>query len=201
MAKSAAYRVGQRRGPTAAQALVVNQLARSRARFEAVVLDVHAQRHRRRWLPGAWSLNDLLEHLVLVEGPLEHFLSGRWLACVKAGQLPACRHPADTVVTYSGLHLTPSAIDYAPSGLVDFPALWEQSCEIRQRLLSSLRKSYGVAWSSALITRPGFGGVRATLHQWLLWTAEYETKHALALEAQQDCAGRQQTAGAGEIRH
>jgi hypothetical protein len=147
---------------------------------------------------NGWSVAETLEHLLLVEAPLERFLSGTWVAQATRGALEPERErsllgPSLQIVGTVAPDRTSPA--FVPTGVVANDAALTLLTETRTRLLRTLVKVDGLAWGDALLTLPGFSGTRLNLYQWLVWVSRHEMRHATHIEHLARHVDRQSTSG------
>lgn len=129
-----------------------------------------------------WSVAEIAEHLLLIEGPLERFLSSTWIAEAIAGVL-AQERDTSPVVTMVEPELRTIAPDrhartFEPSGTTSLGWVIGELQATRTRLLRTLVRADGLAWGDAYLTMPGFGRTRVSVYAWLVWVGRHEACHA-----------------------
>lgn len=137
---------------------------------------------RARPAPIGWSVAEIAEHLLLIEGPLERFLSSTWIAAATTGALAQERDtsPVVTVVEPELRTIAPDqrARAFEPSGTTSLGLVIGELQATRTRLLRTLVRADGLAWGDAHLTMPGFGRTRMSVYAWLVWVGRHEARHA-----------------------
>jgi hypothetical protein len=133
--------------------------------------------------PGAdrWSVNEILEHLALVERRFEATV-GEAIARARAAGLDRerdARVPLDAdlrrvVRDRSGRRKAPDAV--IPSGTSDEAAAWAALEEARQSFRETVGSADGLALNTVTAEHHRWGAL--TIYQWVEVLANHESRHA-----------------------
>jgi len=162
-------------------AAVVGHLEDTRAKLRGVVDAVPAQLRGRRPADDRWSVNDVLEHLSLVESLFTKRISDAIATAREAGlgpELAAERVPLAEnigVVVEDRVTRRTAPEPARPTGALDSAAAWQAVEQSRRRLVDTLLANDGLALSEVFTTHPAFGAM--TIYQTIEFIAHHEARH------------------------
>jgi hypothetical protein len=156
-------------------------LDRSRTELQAAVATVAPGAGAKRPEPHRWSVNEILEHLALVERRFEATV-GEAIAKAQSAGLGAERNPrlplADGLRTVirdrSGRRKAPDAV--VPTGTVDDAAAWAAVEQARHSFRRRIESADGLALGSVTAEHHRWGPL--TVYQWVEVLANHEARHA-----------------------
>ena len=157
---------------------ILSHLKACRLSLRSALAALSASDRNRTMQPDGWWAAELLEHLILVEGPLERFLTQTWLPHVKAGALG----PETEISTILGADSRWSkpeclGVAFEPRGQIDLIHGWRELEVIGERLQNTLFTADGRAWSDALLGFPSLDK-RMSVCDWAIWIGRHEEWHA-----------------------
>jgi hypothetical protein len=119
-----------------------------------------------------------LEHLILVEGPLERYLTHTWLPQARAGALGPETEMGpilDANARWSKPECLRSAFE--PRHRIDVIRGWRELEVIGERLQKTLLAADGLAWGDAFLAFPSLDK-RMNVYDWAIWIGRHEEWHA-----------------------
>lgn len=160
---------------------VFAMLDQSRRELRDAVATVEPGARARRPEPHRWSVNEILEHLALVERRFEDTV-GEAIAKAQSAGLDAERDPrlplADGLRTVirdrSGRRKAPEAV--VPTGTLDDAAAWDAVEQARQSFRQRIASADGLALGSVTAEHHRWGPL--TVYQWVEVLANHEARHA-----------------------
>ena len=162
-------------------AAVVNRLDRTRDRLRQAVESVPSELRTRRPAEGRWSVNDVLEHLSIVERNFTTRSSDAIAAAKAAGlgqeeaseRVPLPETLEAVVADREKKRTAPDAVH--PRSNFDSATAWQAVEQSRERLLNALKEADGLALSRVSTTHPFFGAL--TIYQMAELIAAHEARH------------------------
>ncbi len=163
-------------------ATVINYLVSSRAELLATVASVPEPLREARPTEEAWSVAEILEHLMIIEKGVNKLVS------LKAAELRASGEavmeapemvPIDEsrfVVLADRTQFIPAPERVVPGGELSATAVLTAMTESRLRLLAQLGEVDGLAFSTVQHLHPVLGPLN--VYEWLHATAGHELRHA-----------------------
>jgi hypothetical protein len=129
--------------------------------------------------PNRWSVAEVLEHLVLVEGRFKTIVADR-LGEARASGLEAEGETSPIVGTFdqsgildrSSKHQAPDVVQ--PQG-ADWNAAWSRLEEVRRSFLDVYLAGDGLALARVVHVHPRLGSLN--LYQWGVWIGGHEARH------------------------
>lgn len=172
-------------------AAVVSRLDRTRARLRQAVEAIPSELRGRRPAEGRWSVNDVLEHLSIVEAGFTK-RSGEAIAAAKAAGVgredAAVREPLpesiETIVADREKKRTAPDVAH-PRSNFDSDSAWQAVEQSRRLLLKVLTDADGFALSQVFTSHPFFGAL--TIYQMAELIAAHEARHTAQIE---ECANQ-----------
>jgi hypothetical protein len=159
---------------------LVDYVNTQRAALLAAASALPAERWGERPSPGRWSLNDLFEHLQIVEHSCARVMAKR------AAEARAAGHPPETASSsmlgaLDGQGLTdrrqkieaPTRV--APTGTLSREQALEALERSRAELLEAIRLADGMALESVRSMHARLGEI--DLYQWMLFVGQHEARH------------------------
>ncbi len=156
-------------------------LDESRAALRAAAATVDPEMRARRPGPDRWSVNEILEHLALVERAFDVTV-GEAIAKARAAGLTNERDPrvplSDDLRTVirdrtERRHAPRTVI---PTGTLDEAAAWADVEDARQRFRETVSRADGLALGSVTADHRRWGAL--TMYQWIEALATHEARHA-----------------------
>ena len=156
-------------------------LDQSRTELQAAVATVEPGDRARRPESHRWSVNEILEHLALVERRFEATV-GQAIAKAQSAGLGVERDPrlplADDLRTVvrdrSERRKAPEAV--IPTGTLDDAAAWEAVAQARESFRQTIGRADGLALGSVTAEHHRWGPL--TVYQWVEVLANHEARHA-----------------------
>jgi hypothetical protein len=160
---------------------VLAHLDASDAEFKRAVASVPPASHDLRPGPDRWSVQEIVEHVSLVEGRIAPMLINELNRAREAG-LTADRDTSPVLPTFDVARVTdrtrPIVAGEAvlPRGNVDVKAGMKTLDEHRQALLDAVVAADGLALGEVVLPHRVFGPLN--LYQWLMFAGSHEARHA-----------------------
>ena len=156
-------------------------LDQSRAELRAAVATVDPGARPRRPGPDRWSVNEILEHLALVERRFEATVGGAIAKARSAGlggeqgeRVPLAGDLRTIVRDRSGRRKAPEAV--IPTGTLDEAAAWTAVEQARQSFRQTIGSADGLALGTVTAEHHRWGPL--TVYQWVEVLANHEARHA-----------------------
>ena len=135
---------------------------------------------------GRWSVNEILEHLSLVERRFTGLLALRIREAKEAGlgqeQNPRTPMPAELKKIFEDRANRRNAPDVVrPNGTLDFRAAWQAVEDARAELRQLICSNQGLALSTVVHQHPVFGTLN--VYQFTELIANHERRHAKQIAA------------------
>ena len=160
---------------------LLDHLAHNRAKLRAAVDSVAPHLRERRPAPERWSVAEVLEHLVIVEGALARRRTSQVAAAGAEGLGPD--HETTPVVptlnTAFVLNRTKRIVATEaarPRGGSDATSAWAALEQSRERLRAALLGADGLALGSISMSHPALGELN--MYQWIAFVGTHEARHA-----------------------
>jgi uncharacterized damage-inducible protein DinB len=160
---------------------VFSLLDESRTAVHAALATVEPRARAVRPGPDRWSVNEILEHLALVEGNFEAIV-GEALAAARAKGLEDEQHarvrlPADLRAVIRDRATRRKAPDsVVPTGTLDEAAAWAALEQARQRFRATVSAADDRALGTVTAAHRRWGPL--TIYQWVELLATHEVRHA-----------------------
>ena len=167
-------------------AAVVSRLDDARARLRQAVDAVPSELRGRRPAEGRWSVNDVLEHLSIVETnftkrSVDAIVAGKMAGigpedAVERTVLP--EHFEAMIADREKKRTAPEAAH--PRSNFDSDSAWQAVEQSRRLLLNTLTEADGLALSQVFTSHPFFGAL--TVYQMAELIAAHEARHTAQIE-------------------
>jgi hypothetical protein len=159
---------------------VLAHLDAQRAALEQAVAEVPPSLHARRPAPDRWSVAEVLEHLMLVEGRIAKLLGDRLTAAREAGLGPEREQtPVVPTVDVAGLLDRTQSIAASdavkPRGEQAADASLASLIEQRRALRTMVLTADGLALGDVMIPHGRLGPLN--VYQWLVFLGAHEARH------------------------
>jgi hypothetical protein len=156
-------------------------LDQSRAELRAAAAAVEPAARARRPGPDRWSVNEILEHLGLVERAFEAAV-GEVIAKARASGLgderddrvPLAGDLRTVIRDRTGKRNAPETV--IPTGVLDDAAAWTVLEEARQKFRETVSSADGLALGTVNVNHRRWGPL--TVYQWVEALATHEARHA-----------------------
>jgi uncharacterized damage-inducible protein DinB len=156
-------------------------LDQARSGLRAVVDRVPAHRRGERPAPDRWSVNEILEHLSLVEKRFAAIIALRISEARAAGlgaehnpRVPLPPNLVQMLRDRANRRNAPDAVQ--PTGAVDHLSGWTELERIRRELRATVAEADGLALSTVTHNHPVFGTL--SVYQLMDFIAGHEMRHA-----------------------
>ena len=167
-------------------AAVISRLDRTRVRLRRAVEAVPSELRGRRPGEGRWSVNDVLEHLSIVEAGFTKRTSEAITAATAAGigqedaveRAPLPETIETIVADREKKRTAPEAAH--PRSNFDSDAAWQAVERSRRVLLDTLTEADGLALGQVFTSHPFFG--KLTIYQMAELIAAHEARHTAQIE-------------------
>lgn len=153
----------------------------ARDTLRAAVDSVPEHGRAERPAPDRWSVNEILEHLSLVERRFTAVIALRISEARETGlgaeQSPRAPLPPNLQAMLrdrANRRNAPEAVQ--PSGKIDYPTVWSNLERIRGELRTAVASADGLALSAVTHQHPVFGTLN--VYQLMDFIAGHETRHA-----------------------
>lgn len=161
------------------------QLDASRAAVEAAVDGVPEAVRGNRPGPSRWSVNEVLEHLALVDRRFDGVVGraiaearDRGLGPERGARVAIPQTLVDRVVDRSDRRDAP--VTTVPTGSLDHRAACAAMEDARRRFLQTLKAADGLALSEVTVEHQRWGSL--TVYQWAELLARHDTRHAAQIQ-------------------
>jgi DinB superfamily len=156
-------------------------LDQSRSELQAAVATIEPGSRARRPEPHRWSVNEILEHLALVERRFEATIRQAIAKAQSAGlgveqepRMPLAEGLRTVVRDRAGRRKAPDAV--VPTGTLDDAAAWKAVEQARQSFRRTIDSADGLALGSVTAEHHRWGPL--TVYQWVEVLANHEARHA-----------------------
>ena len=156
-------------------------LDQSRTELRAAVAGVEPGLRARRPGPDRWSVNEILEHLALVERRFEAYVGvaiakarSAGLGAERSARVPLADDLRTVVRDRSGRRTAPEAV--IPTGTVDDATVWRALEQARQSFRDTVGSADGLALGTVTAEHHRWGAL--TVYQWVEVLANHEARHA-----------------------
>jgi hypothetical protein len=156
-------------------------LDQSRTELRAAVATVEPGTRARRPESHRWSVNEILEHLALVERRFEGLVGEAITKAQSAGlgvesdpRLPLADGLRTVIRDRSGRRKAPEAV--LPTGTLNDVAAWEAVEQARQSFRQTIGRADGLALGSVTAEHHRWGPL--SVYQWVEVLAGHEARHA-----------------------